>query len=103
MFLCFFVLFFVLGWVFFSFVLLGIMHFFVYLHQNVPGVGLFGANWCTVPAFGTVLCEVQFEHERWRPLMKCTAFYIAENLSESIFYMHKDIHSFTSLMKINKI
>lgn len=51
-------------------------------------------------AFGTVLCEVQFVHKRWRPLMKCTDFDIAENLSESLFfYMHKDIHSLTSLMK----
>lgn len=36
-------------------------------------------------ALGTVLSEVQFVHKRWRPLMKCTDFDIAENLSESLF------------------
>lgn len=38
-----------------------------------------------VSAFGTVLCEVQFVHKRLRPLMKCTAFNIAENVSENLF------------------
>lgn len=38
-----------------------------------------------VNAFGTVLCEVQFVHKRLRPLMKCTAFNIAENVSENLF------------------
>lgn len=50
-------------------------------------------------ALGTVLSEVQFVHKRWRPLMKCTDFDIAENLSESLFLIRIDIHSLTSLIK----